>query len=439
MWGTQMDEHSSTSSNRGRGWGLRLLIFLLALFVPVVEHAEELVERGICGTRPGLEMFLSRTGVAYLRVAAAGYRKPRSHWVTLVVLKKGSDPEDVLSNICKQRLYLAKLLATIQIAKPSLIVVDKYFAGLSCTDESANEALRAAFSASSVPMIVGLHTETRQDFEKDLDGVLTEPQKKAFDAACLYLTPALSLDEPGVQTPTPVRYGLLRMNEDTRKLPLTWPTYFSKEDVGTKAPMVLPSLSLVAASVVDTTADGLQRIERLRKRTTHPFTSFIPLGQIPTYSALDLICDTKQARSVQWDDCPLQNTNASVMNGRIVMIGEDVPDIDQHDTEIGRVPGVILQANYLESILDDRYLEPVPLGLAVSASLVWLALIEFVFWNMHSPELAFIATLLLTVILWFFCYILAVLTGYFLSVWIPGSFYLLARWIVARAHAWSHA
>src|ERR1700684_1297725 len=110
MRGTQMDELSSTSSNRPRGWGLWLLVFLLALVLPVVEHAEELLKPGICGTRPGLEMFLSRTGVAYLSVAAAGYRKPRSHWVTVVVLKKGSDPEDVLSNICKQRLYLAKLL-----------------------------------------------------------------------------------------------------------------------------------------------------------------------------------------------------------------------------------------------------------------------------------------------------------------------------------------
>lgn len=47
---------------------------------------------------------------------------------------------------------------------------------------------------------------------------------------------------------------------------------------------------------------------------------------------------------------------------KIVVVGIAGLGSDLHQTVLGKVPGVILQANYIESLLSDRMFKPLPLS-----------------------------------------------------------------------------
>jgi CHASE2 domain-containing sensor protein len=65
------------------------------------------------------------------------------------------------------------------------------------------------------------------------------------------------------------------------------------------------------------------------------------------------------------------------MSGKIVLIGENFVGMDAHPSVVGKIPGLYLQANYIEALLDDRYYRPATFLDYVMAFLVFAAL-EFI-------------------------------------------------------------
>jgi CHASE2 domain-containing sensor protein len=114
------------------------------------------------------------------------------------------------------------------------------------------------------------------------------------------------------------------------------------------------------------------------------------------------------------------------------MVGEFGNKHDLHETVLGEVPGVVLQANYVESQLDDRYLKPVGKWRALTVNLLWVALIEVCFVRWTSPQRALFFSVLSVVFLWLMCYII-VFGGYFLPIWQQNIWFLLItlRWLEA--------
>jgi hypothetical protein len=414
-------------------WKRWVGVVLLALLLALFERYQELAENDLCGARTGIEALLSHEVTSYQRLAAAGYRPARSHFVTVVLLRHDHDPENVLANPCSQRLYLSKLLNALQMAAPSLIVFDKAFAAEACNDDSINQALRDAVQATRITLVIGLQTKTMSDLIEIQGGTLTQVQKKGFESACLYSVPRFVMDKPG--SSARIRYGLMRLNSNERKIPLQWPTYPSKEDVGKTNPELLPSLALVAASEYNQSRDGQRRIEQLKSYTYHPFTSFITESN-PSLGAWELICRTPIVQTADWTSC-VPNANGPDLHNQIVLIGDDVPERDQHKTDAGKMPGVLLQANYIESLLDDRFLKPVSLAFVLVANGAWIIVLELLFWKLDSPELALLLAVISTAALWSACYLLTALTGYFLTLATPGFLYLLVRWGISRGHKWA--
>src|SRR5205807_673579 len=62
---------------------------------------------------------------------------------------------------------------------------------------------------------------------------------------------------------------------------------------------------------------------------------------------------------------------------RIVVIGDLASDMRM--SVIGRVPGVILQANYIESLLDQRYFGGLGLWVTGGTSFVFLLIVYMIF------------------------------------------------------------
>lgn len=406
----------------------RIAIYLLLLYLPLgVEVWDDFKK---C---PGGELnwskYLSAAPFGYQRLTTSSHRSPRPHSVKIVSLAKQQEPDEIFPpHFCRQRLFMAKLLKRIETAHPAVIVIDKYFSSAACGENEPNEQLRNSVVASPVPIIVGLQTLTKRDLERETH--LTEAEKKAFGDTCLVLAPAFKFDDADL--PSRVKYGLTRLNRDTRKIPLEWPVYGKPRDLERGKPYLMPTLSLVAAEQFEQRMPHAQVLNELLSQRKHPFTGF--LNEIPTISAIEVLCGKKPGRDPNWENC---ETDVSVddaeLRNRIVIIGEFGNKDDLHESVIGEVPGVVLQANYVESLLDDRYLRSVNKWITLLVNLLWVCIVEACFALSSSPKRAAFYSLASVLLLGVVCYLI-VFYGYFLPVWVQTVWLLLIglRWAEAE-------
>ncbi len=304
----------------------------------------------------------------YQWLVTLGPRKPRSHFVRLVIFRHGSAPDDTLDehNLCPQRAFTAKMICIMARSNPAAIVIDKrYPVSTVCKSTETKEILEAADRISAtVPIIVGYGAKGATEVKNENSAVIAKLSKNQ----ALVAFPTLQFG-PGVT------HGALRPDSDNRRLPLDWPIYPSIDAVLHGSPTREPSLALAAAQAYDPAALEEPRIKKLRARPEFPFTSFLTENELGSYSPLSMVC--ADDKSNDWKNCAEPPLNPLIRN-RIVVIGQDAGS-DYHQTPIGDVPGVVLQANYIESILDDRYLYPVSWILDLFFSLLWVAAIEYIF------------------------------------------------------------
>ena len=206
----------------------------------------------------------------------------------------------------------------------------------------------------------------------DLRGAKEEIRNRLAKNKALVLEPSLLF------LPGSVREGISRFDKDTRKLPLDWPVYRDLESVESEQPQRQSTLALAAADLYDPQLRSYPALQRLLKKHEFPFTTFLTEDEIGSLSPSELVCAGKSPPD--WRACEgriPQNASLQKLRNRIVLIGEESLK-DAHDTPIGRVPGVVLQANYIESLLDDRYLLPSPWLLQLAMTLLGLVLIDVI-------------------------------------------------------------
>ena len=407
---------------------VRIAIYLLLLYLPLGVELWDGFKK--C---PGGELswsqYLSAAPFGYQRLTSSSHRSPRPHSVKIVSLAKQQEPDDIFPpHFCKQRLFMARLLERIEGAHPAAIVIDKYFSPTACDEDEPNKRLRNSVAASPVPIIIGLQTLTKRDLERDK--TLTEAEKKAFGDACLVLAPTFKFDDADQHSR--VKYGLTRMNRDTRKVPLRWAVYGNPEDLERGKPTLMDTLSLATTEQFEQGMPHAEVLNELLSQGKHPFTGF--LNEIPTISAMEVLCGKKLGGNPNWATCQGKDTSVDdQFRNRIVIIGEFGNKDDLHETVIGEIPGVVLQANYIESLLDDRYLKPVNNWITLSVNLLWVAIVEACFAFSSSPTRAAFYSLISIVLLEGICYCI-VLYGYFLPVWVQTVWLLLVglRWAEAK-------
>jgi CHASE2 domain len=381
--------HSSQSSVRKKP--LPFLSYLIAISVLIfLSTAEDKSPRPENSSDEGLLRFLSRD---YWYEVALG--RPRDHAQHVAVITIGSDVpsglqreataiDTELSPGCKRRLYEAAVLRALSAFHPRVIVVDMWLDPKGCTVNGATDVLLNEIGRVNVPLVFGLGTFDPAALIKEFPAEFVQARNRQppLKPTELVLMPIV---HPIRSVTNSLSEGTVELNSDNRKIPLSWPVYDNFQSVGKLGqPKRLDSLAVAAVRAFDHNNKTLKRIGALRpdgspepSAELHPYTSFLPIEALPTYRALDVVC-SNPIGTFWKDNCPSLGTNSiGPLDEKIVLVGLAGVGGDVHQSAIGNVPGVVLQANYVESLLDGRVFKPVPVIYEIIVGILWLAVI---FW-----------------------------------------------------------
>jgi CHASE2 domain-containing sensor protein len=102
----------------------------------------------------------------------------------------------------------------------------------------------------------------------------------------------------------------------------------------------------------------------------------------------------------------------------------------------GEKPGVWLQANYVQSLLDHRFLREIPLWVTVIGILLFIFAVYCLFWYLENPERALLYSLILLAVLIVISLGVLVSTSYFTPLWAlwGGSVLVSFRYLETKAH-----
>ena len=365
----------------------------------------------------------------YAQIAASGHRDVRSRRVTVIPLREDTDPARILNNVCEQRWYLARLVPQLADAGATAIVFDKFFGPDSCdkSDEGTSNLI-CAVQRSRAPVVVGVESHVPQVDPKNV---------------CLILSGSLNFGDKRDANGTPeaqsaVKEGITRLNSDPRKIPLNWFSYQDDMAFDTgKEPTDTGTLSSVAATLVDKDLQNESGLVQLRATAQHPFSSFISPDALSRADALSILCTSPAKAEIvaRYNvDCAKHPPSDAEIRGRVVVIGEDVPGRDRHTLLGNDVAGVYLQANYIESLLDDRYLRPFGAGWNLALLALWVVFLYLVFWI--QPEVALVISLVVGLLVRYSIIQLVLWKGLYPEIWVQelGTIALALKYIESRGH-----
>ncbi len=330
----------------------RVWVFLgVCLFTFIIEHTfTHALESG-----PGNALTAPFVDVAqvYERLVTAG---PRSHvprFTAIVEIKAPREPASVsFLNVCEQRGFLDRLIQKIAAQSPSVIVVDKYFGADTCDRCSAGtkgltrtvRELRAAGTPVIVGQLVNEEGHLVPTLDLDADSCPAES-----------VTPASHRADTGAG---PEWLGVVNVHPDERRLALSFNLDGARR-------LTLASLAAQAHDGTLFTTDSA--LGKMSNGDVHPYVGFLAEDEFAkrTLPAIDLLCGPANQRTQTWPACEEQWKGSAPigrqLRGRIVVVGENAPTIDQHQPVASRrFPGYMLQANYIEAILDEQIFPPAP-------------------------------------------------------------------------------
>ena len=341
-------------------------------------------------------------------------------YTVIVHIDPYADPtaKGLANNVCQQRLYLAKLLPAIAKREPQIVVVDKYFTRDGCTLAEPTEKLQAAVAEVTVrvPLVIGLVTDERA---------------AATDAA--RHPPLLLPPLPFAPSPS-LREGLVNRDKMARRVPLGW-TVRPSADSGAEW---RNSLALEAALVHEPKLFAkTPRLQDLKNERHNPYASMIGERLFNILVAADFLCTDKATAADHALACAQakrSETDPSYVRGRIVIVGETGGPIDRHDSGVvGEVPGTVLQANYIEALLDERYFRSAPEPVnCVVGFLLFLALELSL--RLVNPLKALGCTALVVIVTFGLLSLSARYGGYYVDPAVSALVlvFMLIRWITER-------
>jgi CHASE2 domain len=249
-----------------------------------------------------------------------------------------------------KRKALALLLEKIGPQYPSVIVLDHYFTEACAYNDPGTEALKTSILniSKQIPIVIGrLASTDEKKKENNTDNTKTIPYLESTHATLNFEN---SL--PGHK----IIEGILNPVNDTKKLPLYWSIKHSEKSNQVDR---IPTLSFAAvqASIEKgllnpkVTKDRLAELSKLKaqlemlsKLQDHPFIRFIEPTQFEKpVPAVRLMLDDPSTKNTNFED-------------KIIIIGETKNLYDQWENTHGdKVPGMQMQANYIEAILENRF------------------------------------------------------------------------------------
>src|ERR1039458_1951049 len=304
-------------------------------------------------------------------------RPLEARYVALLSISDAS--EGPLTGPCATRKFMAKLLPRLAEARPALIASDIAFTAGTSSDTCPEnmpetsellKAIRAA--AATTPIVLG---QAALSLEQLKDDEAEELRSRGFGRNDLLFRPRLTTESlPNV------RFGLIRVNRQVEKIPLTW----SGRSADTARTEWRESLPLAVAEMYRSTFPaGDRRLKDLEQSSYHPYTALLKEQQFAVVPAIRIMCDEAHAAAHDWSACSAMEGDRherAKLHGRIVVLGFSDDRDDLWPTTSGKLPGYALHANYIESLLDARAYRALGLLARLVLSFGWFALVELLFW-----------------------------------------------------------
>lgn len=390
---------------RALGWRFWLRFALACSVVQGGEIAVHHLSTDQTELSPLGDTFLVLSG-AYNRLISAP-RPPIVRYTTIIEINPSLDiPSITAMNVCGQRAFLARLLMRLDRADPRVIVIDKYFGRHTCDPQDSNT--KALYSAIEEirkrrPLIVGLLS------------LPLPPSERERRAASNYIVDHLKLP-PGADGP---QEGLINVPGDTRRLPLQWSVFPDRRSADIGLPITVDALPLIAARHADPHLNRTsERLADLLRSGEHPYVGLLAPSRYigHRYFASEIVCGRRLGDAEDWRACDDDFPVPPDLKGRVVVIGEDNAQLDQHRSAVGSVPGFYLQAGYIEAILDDRLYRPAGRFADIGVSFAILFALELVLALTHgSFWKGFVLSTATLAVCVFLVYMLVLHTGYYLD------------------------
>jgi len=378
-----------------RQWQIAVYVLLFAglVMLKLAEDAKPVPERS--------------DGPRYLRYLSGDYwyrfalgeilYKPADRRVVLLLLREEDTPKDP----CARRLLEGTVASKVADTNPALIVFDAYFGPRTCPSAADNKRFGEMIAAASqkVPIVYGRGAHWYPDVRAEDPVEFSRLQRWKENE--IVLRDTLRLEALRPDAPGRISEGALAVGTDTRRIPLRWPAFQSLEAVQHQEPQPLETLAVKALrayhqrlsdalreglelpiardevnSEYDETGRVVSEVSDLERNRRDPYTSFLSEQQLAIQSSMDLVC----ALSCQWSGCAHHNSGFGDVKFPIVVIGRVDPS-DMHESIIGRVPGAVLQANYIESLVDGRIFQPLATGWQVFLIVLWLLMLGYISWR----------------------------------------------------------
>jgi hypothetical protein len=286
-------------------------------------------------------------------------------------------------------------------ASPAAIILDWWNDPGSCGQEDKNKIFKDAIASAgrTTPLVFVRGTEISED------GSL--------------------VSEPDLLDNTGVNFGLTRLNCDVRKIPLSWPV-LSPAGLTNVPSLAIEGIRVSKSGGIPEQSPLLQIIAD----NHDPYVSYF-FDHVPQASARDLFCrggtispNGQCAGGTQEADLP------ELLRGKIVLISDVTATMDDwYESPAGRVPGAVLHANYIESLIADNVLKPVPVIFQIAASCAWFVVIELIFKRYERrPWLAtgLVAGATFALAITFYYAVVVLLHFYFVLV-VPSILYLITK------------
>jgi CHASE2 domain-containing sensor protein len=424
-------KHLTWSQKLRHYWIVLPLLFIMLLLAAseLDNMGYNLWERKTCDLQEISQGGFS--GELYAPITRWALRITPSPSVAIIYIDPKTEPAEILTNTCASRVFLSRLIQDLNTLRANVIVIDKFYSEANCAEKPKNKIFVDTMDASVVPVVVGQPTQALDD---------------TSNGGCLALSPKLEFDKKAN-----VHYGLTRLNSDSLKLPLRWPIFQPatkpkdtptqlSEDTG-----VGDSIALVAATQQDPNLQKDASIEKLLSIHVHPYTTFVDL---PHINAMAVLCSAEAVPRDAYGQpfgaaCngmvhPINDLDGKNLrlNGKIVVIGDKATDSDMQPFPGGEKPGVWLQANYIQSLLDRRFLHEVPLVITLVCLLLFIFVAYCLFWYIDQPERALLAGLALVIGLIIVSLGILITTSYFTPLWALWGAGLLVifRYLETQAH-----
>jgi hypothetical protein len=185
---------------------LQSLIYLVLVFFLLREVDETTTIEECTGfDAPGRT--LERNDYDFL-IRHSTFEEPSNRRVVEVILDRKNEPDEIFTNLCAQREFTARVIDRLNELRVSVIALDKFYLVKSCpADDTGTRKLQESVHRSSATIARGIDTQLVQ--ETEVGGQKVCLARKT--------DPNVSLEAANETS------GLLRLDPNTKLVPLAWP------------------------------------------------------------------------------------------------------------------------------------------------------------------------------------------------------------------------